>query len=192
MLLQLPPTTSLSIYSHQTLTYWPVGKLFPVHTSNLVKPDPPIIQGKLKVSHLKFTPPPLFFPTANCLKDYEPIVIIGPSETKQVLSFNYILEDTACYAGLLLAPAEGFGLWPWLFQPFGQKKSFLCCFGPFLAIFWCPVVAVVTFSSNLSNFERNQKKRKHPKKIPKNPKKSKNQKMPKNPKIQKNKNKLKK
>ena len=42
-----------------------------------------------------------------------------------------ILEDTARYAGLLLAPAEGFGLRPRLFLPFGQKKSFLCCFGQF-------------------------------------------------------------
>jgi hypothetical protein len=42
------------------------------------------------------------------------------------------LEDTARYAGLLLAPAESFGLRPRLFLPFGQKKSFLCCFGPFL------------------------------------------------------------
>ena len=36
------------------------------------------------------------------------------------------LEDTARYAGLLLAPAEGFGLRRRLFLPFafGQKKSF--------------------------------------------------------------------
>ena len=33
------------------------------------------------------------------------------------------LEDTARYAGLLLAPAEGFGLRPRLFLPFGQKKE---------------------------------------------------------------------
>ena len=46
-----------------------------------------------------------------------------------------ILEGTARYAGLLLAPAEGFGLRPRLLLPFGQKKSLLCCFGPFLAIF---------------------------------------------------------
>ena len=31
-------------------------------------------------------------------------------------------------------------------------------FGPIFGDFWCPVVTVVTFSSNLSNFERNQKK----------------------------------
>ena len=46
-----------------------------------------------------------------------------------------ILEDTARYAGLLLAPAEGFGLRPKICLPFGQKKSLLCCFCPFLAIF---------------------------------------------------------
>ena len=38
--------------------------------------------------------------------------------------FNYILEDTARYAGLLLAPAEGFGLQPRLFLPFGQKRAY--------------------------------------------------------------------
>ena len=41
-----------------------------------------------------------------------------------------ILEGTARYAGLLLAPAEGFGLRPRLFLPFGPKKSLLC--SPFL------------------------------------------------------------
>ena len=41
----------------------------------------------------------------------------------------YRLEDMACYAGLLLAPVEGFGLRP------GKKNAFLCCFGPFLTIF---------------------------------------------------------
>ena len=50
-------------------------------------------------------------------------------------NINIELEDTARYAGLLLAPAEGLGLRPRLFLPFGQKKSLLCCFGPFLAFF---------------------------------------------------------
>ena len=47
------------------------------------------------------------------------------------------LEDTARYAGLLLAPAKGFGL--------RQKKSLLCCLGNF----WGPVVTLVPFSYNL-------------------------------------------
>ena len=34
-----------------------------------------------------------------------------------------LLEGTARYAGLLKAPAEGFGLWPRLFLPYGHKKS---------------------------------------------------------------------
>ena len=42
------------------------------------------------------------------------------------------LEGTARYAGLLLAPAEGFGLRPRLFLPFGKTKSLLCYLGPFL------------------------------------------------------------
>ena len=33
------------------------------------------------------------------------------------------LEDTARYAGLLLAPTEGFGLRPRLFMPFGQNSK---------------------------------------------------------------------
>ena len=43
---------------------------------------------------------------------------------------------------------------------FLQKKSLLCCFGQFFTFFLCPVVALVNFSSNLSNFERNSKKEK--------------------------------
>ena len=38
-------------------------------------------------------------------------------------------------------------------------------FWPIFGDFWCPVETVVTFSSNLSSFERNQKKLKNPKKI---------------------------
>ena len=55
------------------------------------------------------------------------------SDTNITLLFQ--LDDTARYAGLLLAPAEGFSLRPRLFLPFGQKKSLLCCFGTFLAFF---------------------------------------------------------
>ena len=70
------------------------------------------------------------------------------------------LEDTARYAGLLLAPAKGFGLWPRLFLTFGQKKrAYYAILAHFWHI-WCPVVALVTISSNLSNFERNHKKKK--------------------------------
>ena len=72
-------------------------------------------------------------------------VSIAFGHSKDVYTFDHIclgnwaihkeLEGTARYAGLLLAPAEGFGLWPRLFLPFGQKNSLLCCFGPFLAFF---------------------------------------------------------
>ena len=55
---------------------------------------------------------------------------------------------------LLLAPAEGFGLRPRLFLPFGQKKRrFFMLFWLPLGHFWCSVVTSVTFSSNLSNWE---------------------------------------
>ena len=67
------------------------------------------------------------------------------------------LEDTARYAGLLLAPAEGFGLRPRLFFALRAKKKLIMLFWPIFCNFWCPVVTLVTFSSNLSNFERNAK-----------------------------------
>ena len=45
------------------------------------------------------------------------------------------LEDTARYAGLLLAPAEGFGRG--IFPPLGKKKLIML-FWPILGHFWCP------------------------------------------------------
>ena len=62
------------------------------------------------------------------------------------------LEDTARYAGLLIAPSEGFSLQPRLFCPSGKKKG---AYYSVLAHFWqlCPVATIVTFSSLLSNFE---------------------------------------
>ena len=100
-----------------------------------------------------------------------------------------ILEDTARYAGLLLAPAEGFGLRPRLFLALRAKKELFMLFWPIFGDFWCPLVTVVTFSSNLSNFERNQnnfkiqkKKSKKFQKIQKSKKIQKIQKIQKNPK----------
>ena len=79
----------------------------------------------------------------------------------------------ARYAGLLLAPAGGFGLRPRHLLPFGQKKSLLCCFGPFFIDFWNPVVTLVIFSSNLSYFEKNAETPEEKKNINKKPKKKK-------------------
>ena len=53
----------------------------------------------------------------------------------------YTLEDTARYAGLLLAPAEGFGLRPRLFLPFERRRKKL------IMLFW----QILGFSSNFSN-----------------------------------------
>ena len=113
----------------------------------------------------------------------------GPMNPGAALSLK--LEDTARYAGLLLAPAEGFGRG--LFLP--GKKKLIMRFWPILGHFWCPVVTLVTFSSNSSNFERNPKNQKISKNLnkfkkiqkiqknPKNPKKSKIHKNPKNRKL---------
>ena len=77
------------------------------------------------------------------------------------------LEGTARYAGLLLAPAEGFDLRPRLFLPFGPKKELFMLFVLILGHFWCSVVTSVSFSSSLSNFENNPKNLKKSKNIPK-------------------------
>ena len=86
-----------------------------------------------------------------------------------------LLEDTASYAGLLLAPAEGVGLRPRAFFALRAKKGLIMLFWPIFGNFLCPVVTLVTFSSNLSNFERNPKKnekiQKKSKKLQKNKKK---------------------
>ena len=55
---------------------------------------------------------------------------------------NNELEDTARYAGLLLAPAEGFGRG--FFCPVGKKRAYYAV----LAHFWHFLVS----SSNLGNF----------------------------------------
>ena len=86
-------------------------------------------------------------------------------DSKQALKNNSLqladykeLEDMARYTGLLLAPGEGFGLWPRAFFALREKKGLIMLFRPIFGNFLCPVVTLVTFSSNLSNFERNPKK----------------------------------
>ena len=63
------------------------------------------------------------------------------------------LEGTARYAGLLLAPAKGFG------QGFFWPKGLFTQFVLILRHFFCSVVTSITFSSNHSNFENNAKKK---------------------------------
>ena len=65
--------------------------------------------------------------------------------------FNSLLEDTAQYAGLLLAPAEGFSLWPRAFLALRAKKAYYAVW-PILGHFWCLVVPLVIFSGNLIIF----------------------------------------
>ena len=59
----------------------------------------------------------------------------------------------ARYAGQPLAPAEGFGLRPWLLLTFGQKGLIMLFFFAHLGQFWCSVVTYVTFRSNINNTE---------------------------------------
>ena len=76
--------------------------------------------------------------------------------------------------GLLLAPAEGFGLRPRTFFALRAKKDLTMLFWPILGHLSCPVVTLVTFSSNIMNFKKNPKSpKKNPEKIPKKFKKQK-------------------
>ena len=97
----------------------------------------------------------------NNVLNFTPVILVHPWQIPLWSSFCYLkvspilklLEGAAHYAGLLLAPAEGFGLWPMpFFCPTGNKKSFHVCFGPNFGNFWWSVVTSVTFSSYLSNF----------------------------------------
>ena len=71
------------------------------------------------------------------------------------------------YAGLFLAPEEGFGLWQRLFLARWARKELLTLFVLVLGHVWCSVVTSVTFSSNVSNFEQNPKNPKMSNKIKK-------------------------
>ena len=79
-------------------------------------------------------------------------------QTNQIFAFLYQLEGAARYAGLLLAPAEGFGLQPRFLFALRAKN---CLFHAVFAHF----SPYLVFSSNHSNFERNPI---NPKKIQKN------------------------
>ena len=67
-----------------------------------------------------------------------------------------ILQDTARYAGLLLAAAEVFGRG--FFGPAGKKRELITLFWPIFGNFWCPVVSLVTFSSNIREMCKKKKK----------------------------------
>ena len=64
-----------------------------------------------------------------------------------------ILENTACYTGILLAPAKGFGQ--------GLKKELIMLFWSILGHFRCRIVNLGTCCSNLihNNKNKNQKQK---------------------------------
>ena len=50
--------------------------------------------------------------------------------SRRVKKSENLKKDMARYVGLLLAPAEGFGLWARFFLPFGQKREIFMMFWP--------------------------------------------------------------
>ena len=74
---------------------------------------------------------------------------------------RYGLRKTRRYSllRLLLAPADGFCLLFRLFLALWANKELFMLFLLILSNFWCSVVTSVTFSSNLSNFEKNPRKK---------------------------------
>ena len=85
----------------------------------------------------------------NCTKRYGPLR--GPT-------------SSSC-AGPRPGPGPGPG--PRLFFSLWAKKERFMLFWRFFGNFWCPVVTVVKFNSNLSRFEKNPKKKKKSNKNPK-------------------------
>ena len=83
-------------------------------------------------------------------------LLILPQLT-QTITILPTLKGTARYADLLRGPAEGLDLRRRLFFPFGPKKELSMLFLLILGHFWCSVITSVTFSSNLSDFEKNPK-----------------------------------
>ena len=69
---------------------------------------------------------------------------------KRTRRYGPLRGPTSSSCGGLRPSAEAFfALW--------AKKEIIMLFWPSFGHFWCPVVTLVTFSSNLSNFERNPK-----------------------------------
>ena len=76
------------------------------------------------------------------------------------LFFLSYINTTRKYSPLRgLSSSSCGGLWPGLFWPFGQKRLIML-FWPILGHFWCSVVTLGTFSSNLNNLFLNPKKSK--------------------------------
>ena len=102
-------------------------------------------------------------------------------------SFNIVIVDTRGYSPLReLTSSSCGGLRPSAeaFFALRGKKELIILFWTTFGNFWCPVVTLVTFSSNISN--NNQKKKKIQKKSKKIKKIQKIQKSKKRPKNQKN------
>ena len=97
-------------------------------------------------------------------------VVLAFMNPAPILGYKTNKQDivTTCFCFWKLVRKKHLGI---IFSQ--EKKEPFMLFWPIFGNFWCPVVTVVKFSSNLSNFERNQKKQKSPKKIQKNPKNSK-------------------
>ena len=92
-------------------------------------------------------------PRENCKKlPWEHLI-----DCQGVKLFLLKQEGKARYVGLLLATVEDFG--QDFFFPLGKKID-LTLFVLILGDFWCSVVTSVTFSSNLSNFNKKPKKQK--------------------------------
>ena len=59
------------------------------------------------------------------------------------------------YVGLHQALALDFAFGRCFFLPLGKKRELIMLFWRTAGHFWCPVVTLITFSSNLSNFQKN-------------------------------------
>ena len=78
-----------------------------------------------------------------------------------IVQVQIILEGTACYTGLLLAPWEGLGLWPSLFSPWGIKRDFMLGFIFPFPIFCIQQVVVIVRAVELNDSTEESQYRTH-------------------------------
>ena len=92
--------------------------------------------------------------------------------THRTVEISIKLEDTSCYAGLLLASAEGFGLQPGAFFALRAKTKLIMLFWPYLGHFLVSssnpgnilVVTLVTLKKNKKRKKKIYLNKKNPKK----------------------------
>ena len=136
-----PQQSFMAVYSKVLMWLRIFRRLFLVHCDyigfiNNNKTSETGPEGNEKYYIASYCTTPNFYSTALHFPYLDQTVLPWFTSLFNTFLYHTLLEDTARYAGLLLAPAEGFGLQPKLFLPFGQKNCFLYIYFTPFGIFW--------------------------------------------------------